>query len=188
MASDIEKILGITTPNKEQLAAIEAQVQRALALMRQIKEIDDLSKQVRAEFQFLTTRTLPDAMGTAGILEFKTNDGVKVSIKEIVSGSLPKEETQRKAAFEWLIANGGADLIKEHVQLEFGRGQHNEAAMVKGELEKLGQTFAANETVHSSTLAAFARERMRAGEPLPLELLGLYAGRAAKIVVREDEA
>jgi hypothetical protein len=34
------------------------------------------------------------------------------------------------------------------------------------------------------TLAAFAREKMEAGEEVPVEMLGLYAGRLCKVEVK----
>jgi hypothetical protein len=34
------------------------------------------------------------------------------------------------------------------------------------------------------TLAAFAREKIKAGEDIPLELLGLWAGRRVKVELK----
>ena len=47
----------------------------------------------------------------------------------------------------------------------------------------MGVAFVEAESVHPQTLAAFAREKLKAGEEVPLDLLGLYAGRQAKVTV-----
>ncbi|MCI0556050.1 MAG: hypothetical protein L0287_34335 [Anaerolineae bacterium] len=178
---DLEQVLGVQTPSTGQLSDLESMVGRACSLMEQLNSIEELAKGVKAELHQLTTRSIPDAMAESGTLEFKTVAGVKVTVKDFINGSLPKEPDARMAALSWLSRNGAADLIKEYVALEFPRGQHDFAEQVKSQLEKVGATYNSKEDVHAQTLAAYARERLRAGESLPMDLLGLYAGRKANI-------
>jgi hypothetical protein len=38
-----------------------------------------------------------------------------------------------------------------------------------------------SEGIHAQTLLAFVREKLRNGEEVPIDTLGLYAGRVAKV-------
>jgi hypothetical protein len=63
----------------------------------------------------------------------------------------------------------------------FEKSQHNEALSVKADLENKGYAVAAKMGVHPQTLIAHVKERLRNGDEIPLDVLGLYAGRVAKI-------
>lgn len=178
---DLEHQLGIQTPSTHQLNDLEMLVGRAVSLMDQLNSLEELSKGVKAEIQNLVTKLIPDAMASAGVSDFKTVSGVKVTVRDFINGSLPKDPEARNVALGWLSKNGAADIIKDYVSLEFSKGQHNFAADVKATLEEKGATFTSKEDVHPSTLAAYARERLRNGEPCPMELLGLFSGRKAKV-------
>jgi hypothetical protein len=108
-------------------------------------------------------------------------DGFKVTIKDFLSGSLPKDEEKRSSALEWLRDVGAEDLIKNELHAHFDRGQDNIAGHIAGALEENKIKYEQTIGVHPSTLKAYARERMERGEDVPLELLGLYAGRIAEI-------
>jgi hypothetical protein len=101
-----------------------------------------------------------------------------------VSGSLPSKDAQRKAAaIEWLEQNEGGDLIKTDVSLSFSREQRDEAIKIAKRLEKSGFAPNVNSGVHAQTLCAWARERLRQGEPVDGDVLGLYIGRKTKFKV-----
>jgi hypothetical protein len=175
----------IVAPNKEQLKSIEQLAQKAYQLMGLIDTHEAALKAHKAELAELTHKLLPDAMTAAGTASFITTTGVKISIKEIVSGSLPKDESRRSEALRWLENNGGLSIIKGSIEAQFERGEdnaqkRNQTAEI---LNKLGIDFVENESVHPQTLAAFAREKLKNGEEVPLETLGLWAGRQAKVTV-----
>lgn len=174
-------------PEAGQLASIKTVVDRALELQRNIETTDDYLKELRGELHTITTRTLPDIMASAGTSEFKSDDGTKVTIKDFVSGSLPKEEDARAAAFIWLESVEAGDLIKNTLRFDFDRGEDNMASEIKAKADELGIAFDAKRDVHPQTLAAFARERMREGLPIELERIGLVAGRAAKITPPKEK-
>jgi hypothetical protein len=179
-----EDALGVTTPNATQLADIEGAVNQALGLMRVIDELEEALKAQRADLHKLVTGTIPDAMGAAGTIKFTTHAGVAVSIKDFVNGSLPREDekpAERAEALTWLINNGASDIVKTTIVCALGRGDYKQALKIKAAITKLKLGYVEKEDVHPMTLAAFARERLKKGEKVPLETLGLYAGRAAKI-------
>jgi hypothetical protein len=178
---DIESELGSFVPDANQLSSIESIVRQGAALMEQIASAEEFLKQAKGELHLLTTRTLPDAMASAGTSEFKTESGLKVTIKDFISGSLPKEDDARTAALTWLAEVGAGDIIKNKLSIEFEKGEDNLAGDVAGYVDGLGLDYEQKRDVHPQTLQSFARERMKAGEDVPLDMLGLYAGRAAKI-------
>jgi hypothetical protein len=176
--------LGVTTPNAAQLTDIEAAVNRALSLMDIVAQLEETLKAHKADLHKLITMTLPDALAAAGTLSLTTTAGVSVSVRDFVNGSLPKGEdhpAERAAAFLWLVNNGGKDIIKTTITCALGRGDYAQAAKIKAAIEKLKLGYVEKEDVHPMTLQAFARERLKAGKAVPLETLGLFAGRAAKI-------
>ena len=102
-------------------------------------------------------------------------------VSDFVAGSLTKKPEERKAALEWLASNGAADMIKSEVSVEFGKTEHNLAKDLAAKLAAEGYFVEESEGIHAQTLLAFVREKMRNGEEVPLETLGLFAGRVAKV-------
>ncbi len=129
----------------------------------------------------LRTKTIPDAMDRAGLKEITLANGAKIKTTEFVSGSLPKEPEARDRALRSLVECGGDSLIKTKVTVEFPRSGHNEALSLRGELADKGHDATMFSDVHPQTLAAFARERIKNGEHIDPDALGLYVGRIAKL-------
>lgn len=181
---DLEQELGVYAPSSSQLTDIAKQVNKAMKIKSQIDELEKVMTGMKNELHLLVTRDIPDAMAAAGTMHFKTDDGLSVTVRDFVSGSLPKEEKNpagRKWAMNWLMKNDGASLIKTQFSVALGKGQGEMADIVKKALLKTKVTFVEKEDVHPQTLAAFIREKMKDGKKVPLEKLGLYAGRAARI-------
>ena len=170
----------VSAPTVEGLQSIESLVNRAIDLTKQISDVEEYTKKLRAELHDITSTRLVDAMSAAGTTEFKTKD-VKVKIKDFVSGSLPKDPDARYAALKWIESVGAQDIIKNHLEADFGKSQDNLVAQVEALLDNLGIEYLRQRDVHPSTLKSFANERMANGEEIPLERLGLFAGRAAEI-------
>lgn len=144
------------------LADAEAHVKELKEIQRRAIEID-----------------LPDAMGEAGLSSFSTSTGRKVSLETFVSGSIPK--SKQAEAFAWLRLHGHGGLIKRELSVAFGKGDDATASEIRRFLEHRSLQVEDKETIHSSTLAAWARECLASGEAIPLELLGIYTAVRAKI-------
>jgi len=82
---------------------------------------------------------------------------------------------------DWLEANEGGSLIKTDVALAFTKSQHNEAIDLARRLEEQGFAPSVQSGVHAQTLQAFARERIRNGDQIDTDVLGLYTGKVAKL-------
>ena len=185
MSEDYADFDEVITPDANQLKSIETLVQQAYRLMTNVETYEAALKAAKADLQQLTHKAIPDAMAAAGTSNFTTTSGVRVAIKEILNGTLPKDPTIRANALKWLEEHGGRPIIKGTLTAEFERGadnleKRNRAAEA---LAGLNVDFVEQESVHPQTLAAYARERLKNGEEVPLDLLGLYSGRMARITV-----
>lgn len=155
--------------------------ERAILLQTQIDQMEDAVKTLRNELNDIRHQRLPDLMSASQVSKFKLLDGTEIKVEDFCSGSLPKEPDKRTKAIGWLVDNDGEGLIKTEVTTTFGRKEHNQAMSVADDLRKQGLDVDVSEGVHPATLQAYAKERMRNGEPIDTETLGLYIGRVAKI-------
>lgn len=184
---DLEAELGVQTASPQDLKQLSSKVTEAAKLTQTIENLEAMVKGHKEELHGLTNRIIPDIMRAAHTSLHKTTDGVKVELKDFINGSLPKDETGRNTALKWLEDNGARDLIKTSIALALGRGQKDEAKKIRVALDKLGATYTQKEDVHAQSLYAFARERMKDGKSLPIDLLGLYVGQVAKIELPSKE-
>lgn len=183
----------IIAPTAEQSHSLTSAARRLVEVERAIGEHEIHLEALRAERRTLAEETLPTLMDTAGQDRIGLPEaGVDIELKPYYSASLPKDPDARRLAFDWLIANGHGDLIKDEISVEFGRGEHNAARSVAAAIEEqlvrmemLDKPVKQDMTVHHMTLGAFVRERTEAGESLPLTVLGATIGRAAKIKRRK---
>jgi hypothetical protein len=147
----------------------------------QIEAMEETLKDLKGRNNRMKTLDLPDMMAEYGMTAIKLESGQTVEVSDFVQGSLPKDLERRKAAIDWLAANGAVDLIKNEVSVEFTKTQHNLAKATAQKLREDGLNVIEQETVHPQSLLAFAREKMRNGEEIPLEQIGLFSGRTVKI-------
>lgn len=115
---------------------------------------------------------LPQLMKEVGLTEIKLASGETVKIKEEVTCGIT--QANRDDALAWLIKNGFGGLIKTEIALAFGRGDRDLAERVAGELSQQGyQDLELKEVVHPGTLKSFIKERMAAGEAIPMDLFSV---------------
>ena len=159
-------------------------VEKSLELEQTIDSLEEAAKGYKSELRQLLERTIPELMASIQSMEWKhEKTGAKVAVKDMILGSLPKEEEPRKTAIEWLTTHDGQDLIKSNIAMSFGKGDHNFMKEVEAKLDKLKAQYTIKEDVHAQSLALFARQRLENGEECPLDVLGLYSIRQAKITL-----
>lgn len=167
--------------NKSELKVITTFAKQALELQSKIEQMEEMVKVHRQELHAITTNALPQAMKAVGMDDFTLTTGERIEIKDFLAGSLPKDPQRRNIALQWLQQNGGESLIKNTLDIDLGKGEGKTAREIEAFLRKKKVDYSTNEGIHPQTLLAFARERLENGEPVPLELLGLFAGQSAKI-------
>jgi hypothetical protein len=177
-ASDFD--VGTSSAPATDLSELNRLIREMFEAETMVANLDADLKAAKARFQKLRTFTIPDKMTELGVdaLEF---GGKRVAIEPFVSGSIPSDPVRKAAAIAWLVENGASDLIKTSVEVEFGKSQHNAALDTAAKLREAGLDPSVSEGVHSQSLCAFARERIKNGDPIDPEVLGLFTGRVAKI-------
>lgn len=139
-------------------------------------------KEAKESLRHISENQLPQLMEDIGLEEFKTIDGsIKISLNEVIRGSIPaKNETE---AFKWLDANDNGNLIKRTFQIEFGKDEEKWADKFERDLKQRKKPLHCKrkKKVHPQTLQAFVRTQLAEGEPIPMDLFGVYRQRVAKV-------
>lgn len=161
------------------LARLNEKLGEAIELKGACDQMEEDLKAAKQQLNALNTQVIPDMMAELGMDEV-TQRGWQIKVGEFVSGTLPKDEEAKLKAIHWLEQNDAGDLLRTNLVVNFNRSQHNEALSLAGQIAEQGFAPKVESTVHPQTLLAFARERLKSGEPLDTETLGLYTGRVAK--------
>jgi hypothetical protein len=125
-------------------------------------------------------------MDKAGIPNVTIDDGhsvYTVSVKTSYNANIAAtwDNERRKAAFDWLDRNGHGSLIKTEVVTNFPRDERDEVANFIGYLDREGHSYLKREGVHAGTLSSWLREMITSGRTPPLDVIGGYVERVAKI-------
>lgn len=161
------------------LAQIAVTARDILEARDDVVQAEEILKQKQARLRSLQEDILPELMAEAGQEELTTIDGLKVSIKELVRGQ-PSKENEREA-FEWLRESGNGGIIKAKLEADLGKGDKEKIDAAIAALAPLGIRAAPKQTVHWQTLGALVREKLAAGENVPLDLLGVHMWKQAEV-------
>jgi hypothetical protein len=162
-----------------QLDSISRLASTAANLEQKIQQTEDLLKKTKADLHKITNEKLPELLETMGLQKFTLTDGSEISVKPIYAASIPKD---RKAeAFKWLRDHEFGDLVKNNVSVTFGRGEDEDAAFLIKKIGEAGFSASQAEKVEPMTLKAWLRERVEAGDPVPLDLFGAFISQRATI-------
>lgn len=168
----------------DQLQQIKDAAMKAVALEKQIEDLNAAVALLSADRDLILNKSLPSLLDSAGMESFDLTDGSSIEIKDVVSGTLPsadKKPKERQKALAWVDKNGGSGLIKTTYKTEFGKGQEKEAAAFEKLITKAKFAAKKDTGIHPQTLCAFVRELLEDGKKVPIETLGIYVGRHAKI-------
>lgn len=176
---DVAGEQGATAVAPDTLKVLQSTLQEAVEMEQLTEKMEEDLKAAKAQLNSIKANRIPDLMAELG-MENMMWHGWEIKVADFVSGSLPAEPEKRKRAIAWLEANDAGGLIKTEVKIPFGKGQYDEAKKVAMAFEADGYAPSLDIGVHSSTLQAFARERLKSGETLDIETLGLFTGRIAK--------
>lgn len=164
----------------EQLALLDKLVTEAAKKEAEINKLtDDLEQAKNARDQILE-HEIPDLLASIGLEEITTSAGLQVKINSQIETSIPKEN--ESLAFKWFRDNNFAGLLKTEVKVIFGMKQDEKAVKLVEMLETNHYENISNKTtIHPSTLKAFGRERLAAGQSLPSDIFKVFDGKIAKI-------
>jgi hypothetical protein len=150
-------------------------------LKRTIESIEGTLSELSKQHNYISQEIIPNMLDELGMKTFELKDGSKITVKDFMSGSLPKEEHAFNRAIDWLIDHDLESILKTDVNMKFGKGEENLAKNALELLKENGYEPSSKYGVHPQTLYSAIKEILKAGEVVPFEMLGLYAGKKADI-------
>lgn len=183
------------TATSSDLEVISKMADRAAELSLLIEEEQQYLKTLTDEKYRIETVSLPEAMQSCGMKEFKTTNGAAVKVVDFIQVSLPAAgaidkaignekvelELRLKEGLKFISDHGGDSIIKSIVQVSFEKGQ---APIKKAFFEailKKGYAAISAETVHPQTLKSWVSEKISNGLSVPTETFSLYSGTKAEV-------
>jgi hypothetical protein len=186
-SEDLKDLFGFAAPSEEQLSNISQWASKALTLHAEIEIIEAHLKELNRELAVIEESNLPQAMLASGSAEFTMTDGSKITINDVIQGSLSKDEGKREFTLQWFIDNGGQDNIKDHFEIDYTKSQYESALAFRKLLQEEKIHFDEFESIHHSTLKAFLNEKLREGKEVPpFDKMGLRYFKKAVIKQSKD--
>ena len=165
-----------------ELSIVSNLANKQLKLATELKQLEVDLKAKKEELRLTSEQELPDAMQAAGLTQIVLSTGEKISINEFYNAHISK--ANQEIAYQWLIKNGHAGLIKNEVLLKFDRGEDEKVEQTVSALQARGLSPNVRQSVHHSSLKAFVKEQFTAGNDIPTEPFGIYIG--TKAIIKKD--
>ena len=152
------------------------------SLADQVEKLEDLNVRLEAQEQIikdtkkqierLSGEVIPTMMSEMGLSELKLQDGSHLKVSTSYKASIT--EANKEMAFNWLRNNGLGDIIKNEINVSFGRNEDNKAAEYAELARSQGLQPTQKMKVEPMTLKALVRERIEAGKEMPTELFSVF--------------
>lgn len=166
----------------EEKATLEKLVDLAEALQAKDKEVveaEDVLSKLKNEADTLRHRTIPAIMDRLKMESFTLSDGSSIVVKKDIKCGLTVE--RKPAGLQWIRARGDDGIIKTELSLSFGKGDEVKAKEAEKVLREQGFAPEVSEGVHPQTLKSYVKERMEAGDNIPLDTFGVFEFKEAQI-------
>jgi len=166
----------------DEIKSIAILAERQIALEDWIEKAEERLKEGKKRLMKITSEELPDAMRVAGVKEFALANGAELKLDSKLRSNITK--ANEDAAMTWLRENGGADIIRNKVELSFGASEDARAEELTSELEEKGFDFNQKVTVPWNSLDAFIRVELAENEHDEAweKMFGVYRQTSVKIV------
>ena len=165
-----------------ELSLVSSLANKQVELAQELASLEEAVKAKKEEFRATSEQELPEAMQAAGLTELVLSTGEKITITEFYNAHISK--VNQETAYNWLVSNGHAGLIKNEVSLKFARDQERIAEETVLALKARGLSPEIRQSVHPSTLKAFVKEQLTSGKDIPSEPFGIYIG--SKAIIKKD--
>ena len=172
----------VTKLNQDELEDIASLLHRQLKAELDVEIAEVELDQKKEELRKLSEEIIPARMTELGMTSTEMSDGSKVEIVENTYARLPKTEGERRAGcFKWLNENGFADIIKNEVTMNFGRGEDQQAKLVEQTIKDMGYIPQVKVSVPWNTLEAALVKWHQDGNSVPDDLFYWHVGQKTKI-------
>lgn len=168
-------------PSQAAMGDLSKLADRQMDLEAKVATIEERLKEAKLQLRSVQEDQFPDALSSARVSEFTTDNGLHVKVKNDMKLSIT--EARREAVHAWLRANDLAGLIKVEVGVLFSKDQEEEAIQLAESLTLKGYTVAQAEKANTSSVKAAVRGMMAEGREVPLQLLGGFETRKTIIKV-----
>jgi hypothetical protein len=153
-----------------------------------VADLEQKLKQAKEEARIVREEKLPEALASVGMTEFALTGGIRVTVEPFLHCSLAEGGGKvKERALAWLRAAGHTGLIKRNVTVEFKKGKEKDAERLKALLAAQHFAFVDREDVNTTSFKALVKELLEDGKPVPLDQVGVYAGRRAVITLPTKE-
>jgi DNA-binding protein H-NS len=181
--------------SSNELGAVSELAERQLQLEDDIVALEEQLKQAKQDLKRVAEQDLPELMQSLNIKEFKLNDGTRVTVNDIVSGSIPSQGAIDKAkgdkrddlklrqerCFSYLRKQKASSMIKNIVEVQFQSGEDDKCSEFKEHLSETDHLYSSKAGVHPSSLNAWLKEQISEGKNVPYEDFKIFTGNRAKI-------
>lgn len=164
-----------------QLARVTELIAAEDTLRTQLETQEAITADIKEQLRRVRHQDLPEAMQAAGVDRLRTPSGLEARLVFECSGTLSSDEAERDRQLELLIGAGAGEVVKSVVSVAFGKDEYAKAMGLLGELQRRNLTATYARTIHPMTLKSWVKERMEAGDAIPLSEVGLWYGQIAKV-------
>lgn len=166
---------------EDKLETITRLANLQLELQSSVERMELDIKEEKEKLRRVQEQDLPEALDAVGMSDFTLKSGFKIAVSPFYNASIPGE--RKDEAYKWFDDNGHGGMIKAAVEISFSRGEIEFARQfiewLNTQYTDLNVEF--KQAVHWQTLRAFVKEQVESGAALPIDLLGVFVGRKAKI-------
>ena len=163
----------------DNIQSLADQVEKLEDLNVRLEAQEQIIKDTKKEIDRLSGEVIPTMMSEMGLSELKLQDGSHLKVSTSYKASIT--EANKEMAFNWLRENGLGDIIKNEINVSFGRNEDNKAAEYAVLAQGHGYQPTQKLKVEPMTLKALVRERIEKGDDMPTDLFNVFAGNRTKI-------
>jgi hypothetical protein len=180
----------IAVDKMQQLVTMVARARELESTMEQLdeqmsnmnKELQDILGGWQSPGQLVT---LLQTAGPVPVSEITLEDGTHIAIhEEVKPPSMGAGSKHRELIVDWAKVSGYAGVIKNEVTINVPVGKDSLADEILKQAEASGLQGKKFATINAQTLAALLRELIEDGADVPLDQLGIYVFRKAKITTK----
>jgi hypothetical protein len=137
-------------------------------------------EEINAKIKRYQEKLIPEAAeGVEGKLVLP-NDMV-FTIKEDIRINASKEKTPK--IINWLTEIGSDNIVKRQLICEFQKGETEKFKKIREAIHETDASvpMKSKANVHYQTLLSFVKEKLKKGDEVPIDLLGVFRQRVAKL-------